>query len=72
VSAADDENFLDEEAKADAAPVDHDLVYRSYRKWGPRGGIGAVSSLPYPIKLKWPKKQDAKTFFARLNLRQHK
>lgn len=54
------------EAKQDAAPV-ASFSYEPRKKWRPGACKGFIINSSAPVvRLKWPKKREAKLFFARL------
>jgi hypothetical protein len=61
-------NELSDEAKADAAPVTPEAPYVPRQAWKPGRCAGYVINWSSPVgRVKWPKKGDAKAFFARMN-----
>ncbi len=59
--------LLDDDARADSAPVVPDLVYQPRKKWKPSNCVGFIINTTIPVaRLTWPKGRDAKEFLARM------
>jgi hypothetical protein len=67
VMAADAFELLDEDARADSAPVALDVAYQARRKWKPGNYAGFIINTIIPVaRLAWPKQREGKEFLARI------